>query len=517
MSRIFRISLMLAVFLGLEKVLGFARQVLIARQFSNSIDILDAFNTANNVPDLLFALISGGALAIAFIPMLSEYMEHKGRQASWDLFSRVANLVFLLTAVLSLTAAVFAHQLVSLGLGPGYTPEQQELVVNLMRLNLIATLIFSLSGLVMAGLHANQHFFLPALAPAMYDVGTLFGVLVLAPEEAYQLGPLTLPGYGLGVYGLVWGTIIGAFLFLAVQVPGLLRYGFRWSPAIDLHDPGVRRVLALMGPRVANVFFIQLVFLVTDNLGSRLSEGSVTALSYGWLIMQMPETLIATALGTALLPTLSEQVARGETAAFYDSLSRTFRVLLAITLPVAALLALVLPPLVRVFGFPDATTSLIVWTARAFLIGLIGHSLLEVLVRSFYAQKDAITPLWTSTAMALVFTVSGVLFYRVLGAPGIGLANSLAFTFQAALLLILLNRRVKGVLSVGSTPVRVLGGTALASLGVYLLSSEFLLPGISLLGESLVVSIALAGTALGLGALTVLPFIWPEVKLLVKL
>ena len=118
-----------------------------------------------------------------------------------------------------------------------------------MRLNLFATLLFSLSGLVMAGLQANQHFWLPALAPSMYDLGTMFGVVILAPERGYQLGPITLPAFGLGVYGLVYGVILGAALFLLIQLPGLVRYNFRWKPVIGLNHPGVRQVLGLLGPR----------------------------------------------------------------------------------------------------------------------------------------------------------------------------------------------------------------------------------------------------------------------------
>jgi putative peptidoglycan lipid II flippase len=121
MKHIARSTLIIAVFFSLEKVLGFLRSIAIARQFGLSAE-LDAFNAANNIPDLLFALISGGALAIAFIPVLSEYLETSGRPAAWDLFSRVANLFFILTAALSVLIALLARQLVNWGLGvaPGF-------------------------------------------------------------------------------------------------------------------------------------------------------------------------------------------------------------------------------------------------------------------------------------------------------------------------------------------------------------------------------------------------------------
>jgi putative peptidoglycan lipid II flippase len=192
MKHIARSALIIAVFFGLEKMLGFVRNVLIARAFNLSTE-LDAFNAANNIPDLLFALISGGALAMAFIPVLSEYRETKSKTEMWGLFSQVTNGVFLVTILFSLFIALSAAQLVSweIGIAPGFTSSQQNLVTELMRLNLIATILFSLGGLAIAGLQSQQHFLIPALAPAMYDIGSLFGILILAPEQGYQLGPIT--------------------------------------------------------------------------------------------------------------------------------------------------------------------------------------------------------------------------------------------------------------------------------------------------------------------------------------
>ncbi len=507
MSHIARSALIIAVFFGLEKLLGFLRQLLIARQFGLSAG-LDVFNAANNLPDLIFGLISGGALAIAFIPVLSEYLEEKGRPAMWDLFSRVANLVFLVTAGASIVVALLANQLVgsNLGIAPGFSPEQQSQVVDLMRLNLIATLLFSISGLVIAGLQANQHFLLPALARSMYDVGTLIGVIFLAPSSGYQIGPLTLPSLGLGIYGLVYGTVLGALLFLGIQLPGLIRYQFHWIAAINLRHPGVQKVLRVMIPRIGSMFFVYLVLVyIPDNIASRLPTGSVTALVFGWLFMQVPETLIGTAIGTALLPTISEQFVRQESSIFAGSLNQALRVIIAFTIPVAVLVALVIEPLAGIFGFDQAGTELVAWTTRAFLLGLTGHAILEIAARGFYAQQNAITPLWASALMAIIFTVLAIIFARSLGAVGIALANAVAFTCEALLLWFLHNRRFPGVLRVGPTLLRALLGSAIAGLAVYFLMQ---LPFSSIL---------LALVSLAMGSLIALPFVWPEVKVLIKI
>lgn len=507
MSRFFRNTLIVAFFFGLEKALGFVRQVMVARQFGLSRE-LDAFNTANNLPDMIFALISGGALAMAFIPVLSEYLQTKGRSDMWDLFSRVGNLVFLVTAAVSILVFIFADFLVRwrLGVAPGFTPEQQVTVVNLMRLNLLATLLFSLSGLVIAGLQANQHFWLPALAPSFFDLGALFGVLILAPSEGYRLGPLTLPGFGLGVYGLVYGTILGAVLFFLVQLPGLVHYKFRWRPILSLRHPGVLQVLSLMGPRGLTVAFLQTGSVAQDNIASRLVPGSVSALVYGWLFMQVPETLIGTSLGTVLLPTISEQATRQEWDAFRQTLNRNVRVLLALTLPVAVLFALGVRPFIGLLGFTAEGADLVVWTVRAYLLGLVGHSWLEVGRRGFYAQQNARTPLITSGLSLVIFVGVAALLAPLLGAPGIALANSLAFTGEAVLLLSLLHRKFGQVLHLERTWLRAGLAALLGGLVVYL--AVHFLPVHALLA-------AVAG--LGLGALVALPFLWPELKILVRI
>ncbi len=510
MSKLTRISILVAFFFGLDKVVAFLRSVIIARQFGLSKE-LDAFNVANNIPDLLFALISGGALAMAFIPVLSETLTREGRESTWALFSRIANLAFLTTAGLALLVGALAGTLVrsQVGIAPGFGPEQQHLVIQLMRLNLVATLIFSISGLVMAGLQANQHFLLPAMAPLLYNIGQIFGALILAPEQGYTLAGITLPAFGLGVQGLVYGVIIGAILHLGIQMPGLIIHHFRWTPRIDLSNPSVRKVLVLMGPRLVTMLMIQLVFIVRDNLASRLEAGAVTSLTYGWMIMQVPETLIGTAIGIALLPTLSEMVAREEREAFHATIQRAIQVILALTLPVSVLLGVGLPPLLAfAFNFGLGGTDLLVWVTRGFLVGLAGQCLLEVAVRSFYARQDAITPLITAGINLGVFIVLGIILYRIFGAPGISLADSLAFTSQAVLLMALLNRHLIRRLKPWASLFRAVLAAGVGGLVVSLVEVLF---------QASIQPLVIGTAALGAGGLAAIPPIWKEIRLLLRL
>jgi len=501
---------MIAFFFAVDKGLAFLRQIVIARSFGLSAD-LDAFNVANNVPDLLFALISGGALASAFIPVLTETLTQQGRPAAWNLFSRIANLAFIITAILALVVGVLAGPLIrwEMGIAPGFNGEQQELVATLMRLNLMATMIFSLSGLVMASLQANQSFLLPALAPGLYNIGQIFGALVLAPEKGYTLGGVTLPAFGLGVHGLVYGVIIGALLHLGIQIPGMIRYQFRWTPRIGLRDAAVQKVLRLMGPRLLTMFAIQLIFLLRDNLASRLEAGAVSALTYGWMIMQVPETLIGTAVAIVLLPTLAEQFTRQDYQTFQATIQRALRALLSISLPLAAVLAFGLRPLlVFAFHFDTAQTDLLLWVARGYLLGMTSYCLLEIGSRSFYAQQNTLIPLLTAVFKLGLYTLLGISLYRPLGAPGISLTDALAFTGEAILLLTLLNRRLVAPLQIGGTLLRAVLGAVLGGA-----TAALALWGLSNFMPALFASLA----ALSLGGLVAILPGWKEARLILKL
>jgi putative peptidoglycan lipid II flippase len=353
----------------------------------------------------------------------------------WDVFSRVANLAFIGTAVISLFVAIFADQIVKaeIGITPGFTPELQTLVADLMRLNLIATLIFSISGLVMAGLQANQHFLFPALAPIMYNVGQLFGVIVLAPR--------------FGVHGLVYGALLGAVLHLLIQIPGLIRYKFKWTPALTVNNPEVIEAIKLVGPRLLTMFMIQLMFIARDNLASRLGqEGAVSALTYGWMIMQVPETVLGTAIATALLPTLSEHAARGNWDGFRQTIEKAVRVLIALTLPIAAVMAAGMNPLVRLVfrNLSPAEVSLLTLTIRVYLITLCGYCIHEVAVRAFYARKEPLYPLWAVVIRLVIYLAIGiaaVTLFRNIGAPALAIAE-IALTIEAIILFIWLSKRL---------------------------------------------------------------------------
>lgn len=510
---------MVVISFAINKVLAIFRQLIIARQFGLSAE-LDVFNVANNVPDMLYALISGGALAMAIIPVLTEVLTKEGREEAWKVFSRVANIAFLVTAILSLLVGIFAEPLVKspLGIAPGFSEEQQALVVEIMRLDLIATLIFSMAGLLVAGLQANQHFFLPAIAPIMYNLGQIFGALVLAPTQGVTIAGITLPAYGMGVYGVVYGVLIGSALYFITLIPGLFRYHFKWFPGLGHQNTYVKKILNMLAPRVGSMLCYQFTFIARDNIASYLSEGAPTALTYGWMIQQVPETLIGTAIGTTLLPTLSELFAKKDDKAYHTTIDKVGRVLIALAVPISIVLALTLQPFLEfAFGFDDTATQQLLWVTRGFLVGLLGHCLLELASRIFFSQQNAIIPLIAAVLNLGVYILSGTLLSKSLDAAGVALADSIAFTFQAVFLLILFSIRWKKMqkeekkstspdrsisVDMKQTTLRTLLGTAVAGAVAWFTLQHS--GGYHPIIQGLLSFMA--------SMLVVLPFIWKEIK-----
>jgi putative peptidoglycan lipid II flippase len=419
---------------ALASIAGLFRNLLIARQFGIGAD-LDAYYAAFKLPDLLFTVVAGGALATAFVPVLAQFLAREDLEGAWRLTSAVTSLVLLVVSSLATLAILTAPWLVRTFIAPGFEYDVQAETAALMRLVLVSTVVFSISAVLGSVLHGFKHFFLPALAPVMYPLGVIASALWLVPIW--------------GVRGLALGAIAGSVLHLAVKIPGLLHYGFRWRWVLGLRSPSLRRVLVLMAPRVLDLGVFHVTILATSNLASRLMAGSVSALEWGWDFMQLPETMIGTAFGVVALPTLSELAARSDVSGMRSTLGETLRAVLALTMPAAAMLILLGRPLVQSLyqrgAFGPASTDAVLNPLRFYAVGLVGHSCLELAARAFFAQQDTLTPLLIAIGSAVVNVLLAVLLMDSLGAGGLALANSLAVTTEVVVLLLLLGRRWGGV------------------------------------------------------------------------
>lgn len=424
-------ALLVMLFFVLSRLSGLAREIVIGAQFGTSAQY-DAYLAAFRIPDLLFQLAAGGALGSAFIPVFSAYWLKEDKREAWLLFSRVLNLIVLVLVSLSVMAAIFAEPIVRNILAPGFSTEQQALTAALMRVMLIGTVVFGASGLVMGALNATQHFLAPAAAPVLYNLAIIAAAFALAPIY--------------GVYGLAIGVVVGSLAHLIVQAPVLVRKGYRAQAVFSLTDPGVRKVALLMGPRVLGLFFVQLHFLVNTILASGLGAGALSALNYAWLLMLLPQGIIAQGIATVVFPTFSAQMAAGQVDAFRSTFERALRVVVFLVAPAAALLFVLRRPTISILlergAFDTESMILVAYGLQFYVIGLIFHSMLEIIVRGFYATQNTWTPvvvgvLAMSGNIALSFLLVGRLSFG-----GLALANSLATLVETLVLLWLFSRRL---------------------------------------------------------------------------
>jgi len=439
-------SLIMALFIA-SRAMGLVREMVLARQFGTSADY-DAYLAAFRLPDLFFALMAGGALGSAFIPVFADYLAHDDEADAWRLASAVINWVLLLLSAAGALAALFAPTLVATVIAPGFGPAQQSLTASLMRWMLVSTVIFGVSGVVMGILNARQHFLLPALAPVIYNAAIIAG--------AWFLGPT------LGVRGAVIGVVTGAAGHLLLQVPGLWREGMRFTLWLGPHDPGVREVGRLMAPRALGQAAVEVNHLVNVTLASLLPTGSYSALNYGRLLMLLPQGVIAQSVAIAAFPTFSTLVARGERNELRHVLVTTLRGVLYLTLPAAVGLIWLREPLVSALlergAFNARSTQATAWALMFYALGLVGHAVVEIVTRAFYALHDTRTPVAVG-ALAMLANIAlslGLMtLFRTVGwmpHGGLALANSLATTGEMAALLYLIRRRLGGLEGKRLTP-----------------------------------------------------------------
>lgn len=427
--------------MALSSIAGLATTILVSSAFGTGAQI-DAFYAANRLTEILFNLMAGGALASAFVPTFTGFLARKDSLGAWRLASSVGNLALLALTVAAALAWGGGPWLVRHVLAPGFTdPLQVSLTVSLLRVMLLSSIVFGVSGLLMGVLNAHQHFALPALAPASYRLGWILGLVLLVPRW--------------GIHGLAWGVVLGSLLHFLIQLPGLRGLEARYHARLGLEDAATREVGRLMAPRLLGVAVVQLNFLVNTNLASRMAEGSLTAITQAFTLMIMPQALIAQATAIAALPTLSAQVALGQMAAMRATLAKTLRGVLFLALPASLGLVVLRRPIVELAlergAFGSGSTDLVAWALLWYGAGLVGHSLLEIAARAFYSLHDTRTPVLVGTAamsLNVVFSLGfAALFPRLGWAPhgGLALANSLATALECLTLLLILRRRLGGL------------------------------------------------------------------------
>jgi putative peptidoglycan lipid II flippase len=432
-AHVARSAALVAFLLAGDKLLGVLREMAVGSAFGTSRE-LDAYVAAFEVPEGLNFIVTGAALVTSLIPLLTTLISREDRESLWRFVSAVVNWVLIAVGAACVVAAVFARPIMAL-VARGYAddPAQLALVVRLMRLVLVQTLIFSVSSTVTGTLQAHRHFLLPALGPLCYTAGRILGAVVLAPS--------------MGIFGLAWGGLVGSVAHLLVKLPWLVEHRARW--VLTLSHPDLRNFLRLMAPRMLGMTATYVNFVVPTTLGSFLPAGAISAYEYGWKLMQLPETIVGTALGIVVLPTLAAIAERGERDELRGVFAWALRLVLALAIPAAVGLVLLGRPLTALVlqrgAFDAAATERVAFALQFFALGLIGHATLEVVARLFYAQRDMWTPFWAALAGLATNAAVGSLLLPRLAHGAIALSNSLGACLQVVILLSLARVRLGGI------------------------------------------------------------------------
>ncbi|HLZ07054.1 MAG TPA: murein biosynthesis integral membrane protein MurJ, partial [Chloroflexota bacterium] len=313
-----------------SRLSGLLRDIVVSYRFGTGREY-DAYLAANRVPDLVFQIAAGAAVASAFIPVYTSYLARGDRDGA----QRLVNALFTISVVgllpIVIGVMIFAPWIMRL-LVPGYPPEYQDLAANLSRIILLAPIFFTVGCFSTSVLNAHRRFFLAAVAPTTYNLGIILGAAVFSRW--------------LGISGLALGTLLGAIFFLGVQLPGLRQVGMIYRPRLAVTDEGVRRVGKLMGPRVLGLAVTQLNFVVTLYLASGI-DGGVAALNYAWILTMLPLGVFAMAISTAVFPSLAEQSATSRHADLRRTLDSAVRFIMYLMIPATIGLIVLSEPVVR--------------------------------------------------------------------------------------------------------------------------------------------------------------------------
>lgn len=436
---------MVSVAMGMSRVTGLLREIVMARLFGAGF-IYDAFLLGFRIPNLTRDLFAEGALSSAFVPIFTQTLAHKGRKEAAILSNLVATALILVVGLFCLGGILFAPAWVDL-LASGFhqVPGKFELAVKLTRIMFAFLLLVALAAQAMGVLNACNRFAVPALASTFFNIGSVVFGLILG----YVLGP----HLGMdAITGMAIGVVLGGALQLAWQVPSLRAEGFRFRPAFDWNHPLLRQILRLMGPAIVGNAAVQINVLVITNFASRIpGNGPVSWLGYSFRFMQLPLGLFGVAIASATLPAISRSAGVGDFDEFRRTLSKSLGMVFLFTLPSAVGLIVLGRTMIGAIyqggKFSAYDTEQTAVALSCYALGLAGYSALKVLNPAFYALHDARTPMIVSLlSIAVNYFVASLLFSRTdLGHAGLALSTAAVATFGGLALFVILRRRIAGI------------------------------------------------------------------------
>jgi putative peptidoglycan lipid II flippase len=431
----------------------------------------DAYTVAFTVPDFMFIILVSGALSVSFIPVFNQRLTAGNKKSAWELSTSIINLMALATLVASILIIIFADILVQYVVAPGFDESSRGLAASMMRVMAVSPFLFAIATVITSMQQAVGRFAFFALAPAIYNVGIIIGMLFFT-KGINIFGWQVFEG---GIMGVALGVVFGAILQLIVSTIGLLGMGFDYRFKIYWKNKGFRRVLRLLPPRSLDQGIDYVNSLVEINLASRLVEGTVRAYQQATTLSYMPINLIGVAISTAAFPKMTERVAEGRLDLFKSELQSVLRVIIWLALPVA----------VMFFFARGYIVNFLVNTGDALMASILGilaaaivfRAVYFIAARSFYAQQDTKTPLYISfftiglnIILAVWFTI-GLGF----GVQGLAIAAVITAALEMIILFIIMSRRIKGLFDAPfiSAMVRMLSAAGFTALVAYIMVTLF--------------------------------------------
>jgi putative peptidoglycan lipid II flippase len=423
-----------------SRILGLVRDAVQGHYFGFGLEA-DAFTVATRIPTLLRDLFAEGAMSAAFVPTVTRYLKQQGKEAAWRLGSEVVNGLLVVTGTLVVLGILFAAPLARL-YAPGFAdvPGKLELTIELTRINMPFLTLIAVAAAFMGLLNALRRFFIPAASPALYNVVFIISTLVFVPVfTRLGINP---------VMSLSVGMLLGGLIQVASQWPALKREGYRHEWVLNPRDPGLREVLILMGPGMLGLAAAQINIFVNTSLATG-TAGAAAALGFAFRLMYMPVGIFGVSIATAALPDLARHAADDSHGGMRTTLSWGLRLMLMLSVPATVGLIVLAEPIVSaIYEGGRFDRDAVVMMAQALMFyapGIVGYSIVKIAAPSFYALKDARTPVLISVFSVLTNLGLNLWLNSVMGFRGLALGTAIAANANALLLLALLRRRISGV------------------------------------------------------------------------
>jgi putative peptidoglycan lipid II flippase len=425
----------------LSRVLGVARESVFAYLFGAGF-ATDAFNVAFRIPNVLRDLFAESALSAAFVPAFVRSLHEDERKKSWRFASNMVNTLALITGGLSLLGILLAPWIVKL-IALGFTDEPAKLALTCTLTRIMFPFLFfvALAAWAMGILNACGTFFVPAAAPAAFNV-----LSALVPLATY--GFLKTRGVD-PILGMAWGVTLGAVAQYLVQAPSLSRHGFRWSPVLDFSSPELRQVLRRWLPMILGFATWQVNFMVNTFLLTFLPEGSVTWVNYAYRIQHLPAGLFGAAIGSVAIAEFSHQVAASDLSQLKGRFRHSMSLVSVLTLPAAVLLICLATPVTRLIyqhgRFTPHDTLLTAQALALYCLGIWAAAATRNTAAGFYATGDTRTPALVAVGVVLGNIAVNLVLMKFIGFRSFPLASSFVQFVNFAVLFAILRRRTQGL------------------------------------------------------------------------